>query len=148
MFRKLLSRLLGRRPDDRSIFPFHDGTRPRFADPVVLWARLEEACGGDPVAFVRLISQEPPPAPPGVDAAAVHADLFARKDAAARTLADAVCTAFGVEPLSDEGGTVRGLTRQRRIGLAVQLAFFLGGLAEQARPFASTRSLTGTSPPA
>jgi hypothetical protein len=121
---------LFRRRSPRLIFEFHDGTRRRWVDPVVAWQELTDRCGCDPAELILKLSDKSPAF------GGLAESMNRAKDDAAAKLSDAVCAAFGVEPLSDASGKPVGLTRPERVALVGRLASYLGGLAAEARPFA------------
>ena len=123
----------------RKIFRYRIGKRTRYADPVVIWSELDRLCGESWLDVLKVVGSGPPPGTTGE----ILVQFRKRQDDSARRLANAVSIAFEVPPLAADGS---GLTVAERIALATDLARYVGGLAEQARPFASSPNPTDRSP--
>lgn len=121
-----LKRLV-RRPQDRRIFTFWDGSRIRSIDPLPAWREFKATMGTDPESALRTLYKRPVPGLVG----AMLASWRAEKEAAAVKIADAACSAFGVQPFADG----QGLTEPERIALVRSYVEFMIGLAEYATPF-------------
>ena len=126
-----LSRLWSGRATARDIFTYHDGTRERRADPLVIGRKLEDACPDYRELLAELNSPPGTPVPPGAVAQSLRDQ---EKDATAKLLA-ATRAAFGVRPLDDDGG----LSEAETLGLLVAFFAFMGELAQRARPFSTSR---------
>jgi len=122
----------------RNIFPYWDGSRRRWADPLVIqrdldrhgknWSQLFSVLG---IPGGELFEKMPPEA---------QASAIAEANAAVVELASLVRTVFGVEPLSDATGWPHGMTDAECLNLLARYLSFLGELGEQARPSPSSPS--------
>lgn len=131
-----------RQPSDRHIFPYHDGTRDRFADPIVAFAAIEATCPN----WAELLS-------------AIHTDTVAvpsgpvrdslaagQKDARAKLL-EATRAALGVEPLTDRSGSPHGLTEGETVALFHRFLTWMVDAAASAAPFGGWRNADAASRP-
>lgn len=145
----LLGRMVGMRASSskpknpRAIFQFHDGARDRWIDPVEAWSKMEDHCKGDWTDLLRTLRMKLPAAPPDTDVGTIERDFATKQSQAAQQLAAAVSEAFEVPALSDADGTPTGMTRSERIALAARFESYLAGVAERARPFATSQPSTG-----
>jgi hypothetical protein len=130
-----------KRPPERFIFRFMDGRGKELAaDPLEAWRAIEEAAGPGWPELLRLLTAPPPPG--------VVGDVAERRresqEKAAAALGAAACVAFGVGPLSADGKA--GMTRSERVGVVASFLNWMGGVAESARPLASSRPSTEPHP--
>lgn len=135
---RLFRWLTGGRAATRAIFSYHDGTRQRRADPLVIGRKLEESCP-DYLDCLATLADEVVPIPPSPVADSLqsqHAD-------AERKLLAAVRCAFDVQPLTDDAG----LSEAETVLLLAGFLEFMGGLAKDARPFATLPSRASPSMP-
>jgi hypothetical protein len=126
MFGFLVRRWAARR---RRIFPFNDGTRKRWADPVRVYTLLTDACP-DYAALLATVAGASREPLPGAIAASVEAD----RKAATEKLLSVTRAVFGVEPFTDAGGAIRGLTDAETVALLADYLAYMNGLGELARP--------------
>jgi len=131
-----------RRQIDRQLFRYWDGTRTRYADPVVAWEAMEANAGENWTDLLKLLSAPPPPGVVGE----VLKMRQRSQQTAAKKLAEAATIAFGVEPTDDADGQPTGLSVSERIALVVAFLDYIGGLAVAARPFTTSPSATAESP--
>ena len=138
-----LIRRLWSRDHSRLIFAYRDGARPRRADPLVAGRKLEAACP-DYADLLAVVGADPPPDLVAAMTEPVAADLKRRKAEAVAKLTAAADAAFGLKPLSDSGG----LTEVERFQVLADFFVFMGGLADQSRPFSTSQSRASpTTPP-
>lgn len=123
---------------ERQIYRFHDGTRERRVDPIVILRRLNAVPGlalDDDLALAAVSDKGPE--------YAVEAEkATARLVAAARA-------AFGLPtPADPESVDVEGLTESECLMLLTHFGNYLGGLAESSRPLSSGEPPSGSAPSA
>lgn len=138
-----LKNLMAPRRSERAIFAYSDGTRTRHVDPIAAWSKIEDSLGTEWTQLIRILTAPLPAMPAGVDATGTLATHAKAQAEASTKIADAVCGAFGVEPLSTVDGKPVGLTQSERIQLAAEFVFFVSDLAEKARPFVNSSPPTG-----
>jgi hypothetical protein len=108
----------------QKIFHFHDGSRWRRADPLVIEAAFDSACPGWE-DYLKVLSAPDAPFPGGV-----LKDQQEGKKIAKDMIVEATRKAFGCRPLDDEGG----LTEASTIALFTDFLVQMGKWAELARP--------------
>lgn len=114
------------RERSRNIFHFHDGSKQRRGDPIMIGTKLEEVCP-DYIELLEMIGKDATKAPVG----AVRDDLITQKREASVKLAEASRQAFGVKPLTD----TEGLTQAECIHLLTDYFLFMERLARDAELF-------------
>ena len=101
-----------RRQRQRAIFPYHDGTRPRRADPAAIWRGLLSHPTMDLERHVPLAEQGQEPE--------------------RQIVLDAICQIFAVEQWSEE--TAAGLTAWELLDLLRQFDEYLAALKKNTSP--------------
>ena len=141
-----------RHPQDRYIFPYHDGYRKRLADPAYIEDVLVEHLGEDwKDKVVELYKKKP------IGLMGTAEDEYqANKRKLKNDLLKAIDIAFDLEPLDDSTRKyfffyVRtGLIQPARLGLLTAYAQFCTNYIKLARPFdepPSQASPSGVNPP-
>ena len=123
---------------ERCIFRYYDGSRTRYADPVEIGVRLEEI-DPDYQDKLDLIARDAEKIPPGP----ARDDFRKSQIDAARKIADMTRKAFGISPLSSDGG---GMSQGEVANVLAQYLIFMEGLARAARLFRDSQSAASGSP--
>jgi hypothetical protein len=142
MFSRIRRWLRRRQPSDRHIFPYHDGTRDRFADPIVAFAAIETTCPNWAEMLSAIHTDTS-----GIPSGPVRESLAAgQKDARAKLL-EATRAALGVVPLSDTAGKPSGLTEGETVALFHRFLAWMVDAAAVAAPFGGWRNADAASRP-
>ena len=115
----------------RRIYSYWDGRRRRWADPIEIHSRLEEAAGGSWEKLLTTIGAAPPP---GAGQASRAQRAKEQQDAITKLVA-AARKAFGASPLDDKA---QGLTEAETVALVADYFQWLGGVADEAGPFVTS----------
>lgn len=133
-----------RRDPDRSrlLFAYRDGTRVRWADPVLVERTLIDRLGDD---WWQVVADLSKPLPLGTVGEQADAERARKRDDRRRVL-EAVDAAFDVHAFRDSDRT--GLTETERLGLMTGYVLFCNDLVRLARPFVIAQSRASPSPAA
>jgi hypothetical protein len=127
--------------DHRQIFRYHDGSRYRYADPIVIDRESEKAFPGWRAAIELLEVPDVPGGMPDNLAGKVEADRVRVLE----RLVSMVRAVFKVKELNERG---RGLSEAECLKLLTQYVLFEGRLVEAAGPFSNLPASVAASPPA
>jgi hypothetical protein len=120
--------------EDRNIFEFHDGTKDREVDPLEVGSVLEAECPEYLELAETLVSEPAIKLPPG----GLTESVGNQKVEANQKLLAVTRKMFGVKPFSSVDGKRSGLTQEETLALLASFMKFMGGLADEARPFVSS----------
>lgn len=126
-------------PRRRDIFAFWDGTRKRYADPLILLQALEEA-GWEETIGAAMAATE-------VDKSKLSPVLRAQVEDKARLVGDLAATAravFGVSMVDPETGA--GLTQLECVGLLTDFLAWCADAGRDFRPLANLPARPANSP--
>lgn len=118
---------------DREIFSYRDGTRQRWADPLVIQRELDKQGGPNWSALSLVVTV---PAGEMFSKMPAEAQVQAVKESNEATdeLAKLARAVFGCQALSDANGKPEGLTDSECLMLLARFIAFLADLEAAARP--------------
>ncbi len=123
----------------RNIFRYWDGSRNRYADPVVIGTKLEEF-DPDYQDKLNLIAESPSKIPPGN----IRDEMVKKQKEAMQHLAKMSRSVFGVPPMDDKTGI--GATDGECIRIIAGYFLFMEGLARSAKLFPDSQRSVSDSP--
>lgn len=118
-------------PSERAIYRFHNGTEVVAVDPLAVLRKIEAVDGLALKEDLQI-------------AAAEGEEFQADANAAVGRLVAAAREALGVKPFAEVQGKQWGLTDSESLALLVDFVTFVGGLAREAVPFASSPAPTAS----
>lgn len=124
---------------DDAAYTFWDGTRQRTVDPLEAGAILEAECPN----YLELLQDFAREVPEGfsglLEATGPGADLKEKRKQAEDKLLSTARKMFGLKPKSDASGVVSGLGRVATMEVLTHYFVFMGQMATEARPFATSQ---------
>lgn len=128
---------------DRHIYRYHDGTRPRVADPLTVLNKLQRFPGVALQTDLNLINAAE--AAQSMESGSAKDELIRRGQEAGERLTNAARSAFDIVPFDvDADGNVVGLAETEILAMLADFGAYVGGLADQARPLPSSPPPTGS----